>query len=193
MVTWQEGADCFIEALADKSSVPGGGSAAALSAAMGAALMMMAAGVTVKRKATPQEDKDFLTPYLAKIEAYKNEFKHLTKEDAAAYLEVITLKKQAPSAEQEKALAKAQIRAAEVPAITAQKAQGLLKIVAEIEGKIAKIIVSDLLCARALLFTALECCGENIKTNLPYVSDENLKNKLTAKYKEITALCKQRV
>ena len=193
MVTWQEGADGFIEALADKSSVPGGGSAAALSGAMGAALMLMAAGVTVKRKAATQEDKDFLTPYINTITDYKNELKHLTKEDAAAYLEVITLKKQPASAEQEKALAKAQIRAAEVPAITAQKVQDLLKITDKIEGKIAKIIVSDLLCARVLLFAALECCGENIKTNLPYVTDENLKNKLTVKYNEIIALCRRKL
>lgn len=193
MVTWQEGADSFIEALADKSSVPGGGSAAALSGAMGAALMLMAAGVTVKRKATPQEDKDFLTPYLNAIENYKNDLKHLTKEDAAAYLEVITFKKQPVNAEQEKALAQAQIRAAEVPAITAGKIQELLKITDKIEGKIAKIIVSDLLCARALLFAALECCGENIKTNLPYVTDENLKDKLTVKYNEIITLCRRKL
>jgi len=193
MVTWQEGADSFIEALADKSSVPGGGSAAALSGAMGAALMLMAAWVTVKRKATPQEDKDFLTPYLSTIENYKNELKHLTKEDAAAYLEVITLKKQPQNAEQEKALAQAQIRAAEVPAITAEKIQELIKITDKIEGKIAKIIVSDLLCARALLFAALECCGENIKTNVPYVTDENLKNKLTVKYNEIITLCRRKL
>jgi len=193
MVTWQEGADSFIEALADKSSVPGGGSAAALSGAMGAALMLMAAGVTVKRKATPQEDKDLLTPYLNAIENYKNDLKHLTKEDATAYLEVITIKKQPASAEQEKALAQAQIRAAEVPAITAGKIQELLKITDKIEGKIAKIIVSDLLCARALLFAALECCGENIKTNLPYVTDENLRNKLATKYNEIITLCRRKL
>lgn len=193
MVNWQEGADSFIEALADKSSVPGGGSAAALSGAMGAALMMMAAGVTVKRKATPQEDRDFLIYYLSKIEDHKNEFKYLTKEDANAYLEVITIKKQPVSAEQKKALAKAQIKAAEIPAITAQKIQDLLEITEKIEGKIAKIIVSDLLCARVLLFAALQCCAENIKTNLPYVTDEDFKNKLTVKYNEITALCQRKI
>jgi len=191
MVTWQEGANCFVEALADKSSVPGGGSAAALNAAMGAALTLMAIGVTIKRKATPQADKDFLTPYVAKIENYKNDFKNLTAEDAAAYLEVITLKKQANI--DEKKLAKAQIRAAEIPLITAQKAQELLKIIEEIKGKIAKIIVSDILCAQVLLIAALKCCGENIKANLPYVTDENLKSKLDKSCKEIDNLCRQKL
>ena len=187
MVTWQEGANCFIDALADKSSVPGGGSAAALNGAMGAALMLMAAGVTIKRKATPQADKDFLMPYIAKIENYKNEFKHLTAEDAAAYLEVINLKKQnADEAE----LAKAQIKAAEIPLITAQKAEELLEIVEKVENKIAKIIVSDALCAKILLNACLKCSAENIKTNLPYVADENLKQELNKELNKITELCR---
>ena len=190
MVNWQEGANCFIDALADKNSVPGGGSAAALNAAMGAALILMAAGVTIKRKATPQADKDFLTPYLKTVENYKNELKSLTAEDAAAYLEVIRLKKQ--TTVDETKLAKAQIRAAEIPAITAQKAQELLKIIKEIENKIAKIIVSDILCAKALLIASLKCCAENIKTNLPYVTDENLKSKLNEIYNKIDNLCRQK-
>lgn len=190
MVNWQEGANCFIEALANKNSVPGGGSAAAFVAAMGAALTLMAVGVTIKRKATPQADKDFLTPYIAKIENYKNDFKNLTTKDAAAYLEVINLKKQIPV--DEKKLAAAQIKAAEIPLITAQKAQELLKIIDEIENKIAKIIFSDVLCARALLVATLKCCGENIKTNLPYVVDESLKSKLQNACNEIDNLCRNK-
>ncbi|MBO4708084.1 MAG: cyclodeaminase/cyclohydrolase family protein [Elusimicrobiaceae bacterium] len=190
MVTWQEGANCFIDALADKNSVPGGGSAAALNAAMGAALILMSAGVTIKRKATPQADKDFLAPYLKTVENYKNELKKLTAEDAAAYLEVISLKKQANI--DEKRLAKAQIKAAEIPGMTAQKAQELLKIIDIVESKIAKIIASDILCAKALLVASLKCCAENIKTNLPYIVDENLKNKLSKVYNEITDLCRSK-
>ena len=191
MVTWQEGANSFVDALADKNSVPGGGSAAAFTAAMGAALMLMAAGVTIKRKATPQVDKDFLTSYLKTIENYRNELKNLTEEDATAYLEVINLKKQANIDEDK--LVKAQIKAAEIPAVTAHKTQELLKILEEIEGKIAKIIVSDILCAKVLLVAALKCCNENIKTNLPYVKDENLKNKLSKTYNEIDNLCRQKL
>lgn len=191
MVTWQESANIFIDALSDKSSVPGGGSAAAFSAGMGVALLIMASGVTVKRKATPQADKDFLTPYLNKLEEYKQTFKNLTAEDAAAYLDVITIKKQPQSAKQQEALNKAQIRAAEVPSITAQKIQELLKIVDEIENKIATIIVSDLVCGKVLLLAGLKCCGENIKTNLPYVTDENLKNKLQAELEKINNICRQ--
>ncbi len=187
MVTWQKGAKCFVDALADKSSVPGGGSAAAFSAAMGSALLLMAIGVTLKRKATLQEDKDFLTPYVDQIAEYKNDFKNLTVEDAAAYHEVINLKKQIPVDESK--LAKAQIKAAEIPLLTAQKAQELLKIAEKIESKIAKIIVSDALCAKALLLASLKCCSENIKTNLPYVTDANLKNKLSQAYNEINNLC----
>ena len=190
MVTWQEGANSFIEALADSKSVPGGGSAAALSAAMGAALLMMSVGVTIKRKATPQADKDFLRPYLDTLEKYKQDFKKLTEEDAAAYMEVITLKKQTNADGNE--LAKAQIRAAEIPLLTSQKARELLKIVVEIENKIAKIILSDLFCARALLLAALDCCAENIKTNLPYVADKNLKIKLQTEIERINALCRQK-
>ena len=190
MVTWQEGANCFIDALADKNSDPGGGSAAAFSAAMGAGLLLMAVGVTIKRKATSQADKDFLMPYVDRILKYKNDFKNLTAEDAAAYLEVINLKKQAKIDEVK--LAKAQICAAEVPLITAQKAEEFLKIIDETEGKIAKIILSDALCARALLIAAIKCCGENIKTNLPYITDENLKNKLNQAYNKIENLCRQK-
>ena len=190
MVNWQEGANCFIDALADKNSVPGGGSAAAFSAAMGAALILMAIGVTIKRKATPQADKDFLTPYLKTVETYKNDFKKLTEEDADAYLAVINLKKQTEIDEAK--LAKAQIHAAEIPAITAQKAQELMKIIEKVEKKIAKIIVSDALCAKILLIASLKCCAENIKTNLPYVTDENLKNRLGKTCDEIDNLCRQK-
>ena len=187
MVTWQEGANCFIDALADKSSVPGGGSAAALNGAMSAALMLMAVGVTIKRKATPQADKDFLMPYISKVEDYKNEFKKLTAEDAAAYLEVINLKKQNANPAE---LAKAQIKAAEIPLITAQKAVELLKIIDTIKDKIALIIVSDMLCAKVLLFACLQCCAENIKANLPYVTDENLEQKLNKELDRIIQLCR---
>ncbi len=189
MVTWQESANCFIEALADKSSVPGGGSAAALNGAMGAALTLMAMGVTIKRKATPQADKDFLMLYISKIETYKDDFKNLTAEDAAAYLEVINLKKQ-PNADAVK-LAKAQTNAAEIPLITAQKALELLQIIDVIKNKISTIIISDILCAKALLVACLKCCGENIKANLPYVEDENLKQKLTLHLDKIINLCRQ--
>ena len=190
MVNWQEGANCFIDALADKSSVPGGGSAAAFSAAMGASLLLMAIGVTLKRKVTAQADKDFLAPYIDIISKYKDDFKNLTAEDASAYLEVINLKKQIPLDEVK--LAKAQIHAAEVPLITAQRAEELLKIISEIEGKIAKIILSDALCAKTLLIASLKCCQENIKTNLPYITDENLKNKLNQAYNEIDNLCRKK-
>ena len=190
MVNWQEGANCFIEALADKSSVPGGGSAAAFSAAIGAGLLLMSVGVTIKRKATPQADKDFLAPYIDKITKYKNDFKNLIAEDAAAYLEVINLKKQI-SVDEAK-LAKAQINAAEVPLITAQKAEELLKIINNIEPKIAKIIVSDTSCARTLVIASLNCCKENIKANLPYVVDENLKNKLEIACNKIDHLCRKK-
>ena len=190
MVTWQEGANCFVEALADKNSVPGGGSAAAYTAAMGGALLLMSVGVTIKRKATPQADKYFLTPYIDEITKYKNDFKNLTAEDSAAYLEVINLKKQIPVDETK--LAKAQIKAAEIPLITAQKAEELLKIIDEVECKIAKIILSDALCARVLLMASLKCCAENIRANLPYIKDENLKNKLKIACNKIDDLCRQK-
>ncbi len=189
MVTWQDGANCFVEALADKNSVPGGGSAAAFAAAMGAGLLLMSVGVTLKRKTTSQADKDFLMPYLDKITEYKNDFKNLTAEDAAAYLEVINLKRQMPVDAAK--LEKAQIRAAEIPLITAQKAMELLKIAEKLENKIAKIIVSDTLCAKVLLIASLKCCNENIKTNLPYVTDRNLRSKLQIAYSEIDNLCRK--
>ena len=177
---WYKAAEKFNEALACSDPTPGGGAAAAMAAAMGCSLAMMAAQTTLKRKATPQDVKDRLTPSLRKLGALKVQLNHYIQEDGKAYSAYIVAKqlpKENPSRQQ--ALQEALHYAAQVPADTGTTAITCLREVEQIAPDIAPIILSDIDCARYLLKCAVHCCIENIKANLVFIQNKEWTEKLS--------------
>ena len=163
---WYTAADKFTEALASSNPTPGGGAAAAQTGAMGCALAMMAVGTTLKRKATPEEDKPFLMQSLNRLASLKNELKNYTKKDGEAYDAFLAVQKlPKDNAGRENAVQDALWQAACVPADAATAAVRALKEVEAVKEKVAAIIFSDVLCAKYLLQAAVRCAVENIRAN----------------------------
>lgn len=169
---WDTAADKFIEALASSDPTPGGGAAAAQAGAMGCALAMMAISTTLKRKATPQEDKPALTQSLNCFSSLKNELKNYIKKDGEAYLAFLTVKKlPKDNPGREDAVQDALWHAACVPADSAKAAVRALKEVAAIQNRVAEVILSDMACAKHLLQACVRCAVENIRANQAYIKN----------------------
>ncbi len=168
---WYTAADKFIEALASSDPTPGGGAAAAQTGAAGCALAMMAVGTTLKRKATPQEDKPALTQSLNRFASLKNELKNYIKKDGEAYAAFLTVQKlPKDNPGRQTAVQDALWHAACVPADTAKAAVRALKEVADIKDRVADIILSDMACAKHLLQACVRCAVENIRANQAYIT-----------------------
>ena len=178
-MTWTQGADEFLTALSSSDPTPGGGAAAALAGAMGCALGLMAIGTTLKRKATPEEDRPTLLQSQQKLASLHRELKTLMQKDAdvyAAYLTASKLPKENPTRTQ--AVQEALWLAATVPADTASVCEQVMLELKNVRPLIASIILSDVNCAQQLLTSALACCVENIRVNQTGIANQEQRQKL---------------
>ena len=179
-MAWADAAEQFTNALASSDPTPGGGAAAATSGAMGCALALMAIRTTLKRKSTPADFLPALQQAEQQFSALYIILQKLARQDAqayAAYIEACKLPKENPTRAQ--AMQAALWQAALVPADTAVACAHALQAVAEIQEKIAPVIMSDLLCARHLLQGATACCVENLRANATYITDPERTKQLT--------------
>ena len=180
-MNWNSAAEQFLQALASSEPTPGGGAAAAMAGAMGCALLLMAVTTTQKRKATPAEDRPALAQAVNKLNGLHSTLKKLMSQDAEAYAAYLTarkISKEDPTREQ--AVQDAAWFAATVPADTAAACKHVLKEADTIESKVAPVILSDVQCARHLLKSALQMSAENIRANLPYITQPERSEKLQA-------------
>ncbi len=185
---WFAAAEHFTAALASSDPTPGGGAAAAHSAAMGCALVQMSAATTLKRKTTLPETKVRLEKALRKLSSLKTQLNSYVRQDGEAYTAYLTAKKlpkEDPARAQ--AMQDALAFAARVPAATATTAVEVLKEMEMIRPDIAPIILSDMSCAKHLLQAAIRCAVENIRANVAFIQNEDLKNSFE---KQITVFLK---
>ena len=179
-MTWFPAATEFTKALASPDPTPGGGAAAAMAGAMGCALLLMAIGTTLKRKSTPAEDVPVLQEYQHVLQGLHHTLTDYMAQDAAAYQAYVTatqLPKENPARTNK--MQEALWRAALVPADTAAACRHGLDVRPSVQEKIAPIILSDVFCARHLLMSAVACCVENIRANLPFITDTERVAQLT--------------
>lgn len=189
-INWQNGAESFIDAVSSSSPAPGGGAAAAVSAATGCALAMMAVSITIKMKAMGEEDKKILNKYLDELIVLRDALKAAALADAKAYEEVIRAKKlPAGSKEREGDLNRALQLSSQVPLATAKSALEVLEKIQSFESKIAKVIMSDIDCAKILLKASVACCAQNIKANLPYIRQEDFKSEMQESLNFLSKFC----
>ncbi|WP_424245058.1 formiminotetrahydrofolate cyclodeaminase [Elusimicrobium posterum] len=175
--SWFKGIEEYVNALSSGDAVPGGGSAAAAEASFGAALIMMAIRTTMRLKKTDPAIIPALQNNLNEIEASFEELKTLIQEDSIAYQKYVTRKKEAKT-NPEISLDEESKAIAMIPIQTALGAMKVLKNIEAVKSGISQIIVSDMLCAQHMLKSSLRCSAENMNINLPFVSDESLKDLL---------------
>ncbi len=175
-ISWQNGSNAFIDAVASSNATPGGGSVAGATGALGCALIMMAVSVTIKTDPLSETGKT-LNAELDILLNYKEELQDLSARDAKAYENVIRARKlPKTSVERPVLLQEALEEAAKVPVDTARKILQVLEKLQDFEPKIAPVIKSDTECGKHLLKAAIACCRENIKANLPYIKNAEFKN-----------------
>ncbi len=173
--TWQNGANIFIDALANTDPTPGGGSAAGISGAMGCALASMAIGISLRSKKLDEAKRPPLKALNKKLGALKTALQNCVGEDAASYdafMAALKIPKDNPA--RKAAMQGALEHAAQVPLKTARLAAEALAAL-EYKDGISAHVISDYKSARYQLEAAIRCAAENV-----FINAESLENKAFA-------------
>lgn len=180
----------YIDDLAAKLETPGGGSASALAGSLAAALASMVANFTIgKKKYTDVEDR--IKQILKRTDLLKNEFLELMQEDIETFHKEMVAAYALPTSTEEQiqkrreAIENACKKCTKAPLEIAEKAEELLKLLAELEEKGNKMLISDIGTAAAILKGAFVSALMNVKINIKYVNDQAFKKEM---YKKITSL-----
>lgn len=187
---WRKAADIVVEALAATDATPGGGAAAGISASMGCGLAAMAVGISLKSKKLDPAKKPELETALELLGVLREDFKRLTREDAAvfgAFMAAMGLPKSDP--ERPARMQAALIHAAKVPLSTAKTAAEAHRHVLQVLPITGDAVASDMNCAVHLLKAAALCAAENVRINLGGIKDaaevKRLESKIAAALKSI--------
>jgi glutamate formiminotransferase/formiminotetrahydrofolate cyclodeaminase len=168
------GVEPFIEQLAAPTATPGGGSAAAAAGAMAAGLATMVASMSRGKKAYLQYETQ-LSAAIEKLSPLREELKAAIDADAESYNSVMKaykLGKTGSEKEGEWLIEAALKEATRVPLNVAEKAQGVARIAASLEGITNPNMKSDLTTAQALARAAVSGALANVEINLASVRDE---------------------
>ncbi len=173
---WHESVKIFIDELSSSNPTPGGGAGGAVAGAMGCALAQMSASTTLKLKKTPEENKPDLQDFVNEIDELKNILTQTSLEDAEVYQGYTEAKKipKEDSSRTEK-MQQALINATQTPLNACKHCKHAQEKIQQIESKISSIIISDIVCAKNLLVCAKTCLLENVKINLKYIKNEQIK------------------
>jgi glutamate formiminotransferase/formiminotetrahydrofolate cyclodeaminase len=170
-----EGLRGFIDRVASPDPIPGGGSVAALAGSLGAALGQMAIRIT-KEKKNYQQHADRYADALDRLAPYTATLLELVDADSEAYGRVMdAYKSPKGSAEREKAIQEALIRATEIPSKTANCAAEALKVLEELRSIMHPNVASDLNVGLQMLRSSLRGAILNMRTNLTDVKDAEVR------------------
>ncbi|OGR97593.1 MAG: glutamate formimidoyltransferase [Elusimicrobia bacterium GWF2_62_30] len=188
--SWQNGANLFVDALANTDPTPGGGSAAAISGAMGCALGQMAIGITLRGKKLDEAKKPALNTLRDRLGEHKVELQNCVSEDSSSFDVFMTAMKLPKEDPERKVKMQAALKyAAEVPLKTARLASEAMNGLKVCEVSISKSVMSDYKSAAYLLRAAILCAVENVFINAESLEDRACAEKLAAEAKEYAALC----
>ena len=165
----------FVASLASAEPVPGGGAASAVAAALAAGLVSMVASLSRGRAK--------YEPYVATIERGEAEGHRLARrllgladEDAAAYSWFGDAMKLPRGTEEEKAIrvtaiGEAALHAARVPAEVLRCCREVVEAAEALAGRSNQNAASDLAVAAHLSVAAAHGAAENVRVNLPFLTD----------------------
>ncbi|HMD96855.1 MAG TPA: glutamate formimidoyltransferase [Terriglobia bacterium] len=171
-------AEPFIDAVAADTPAPGGGSVSALAGALAAALGEMVCRLTLKKKSYAQHH-EAVQASLAKLTGLRARLMEAIDRDAASYDAVVAafkLPRQSGATAEEqaaraKAIEEASKIAAAVPLETAELAVEVARVVKELQTITVPQAASDLNVALGLAAAARAGAVENVRANLPSISD----------------------
>lgn len=174
----------YLEVLKSNAPAPGGGSVSALAGAQGMALILMVIDLTLGKEKYKEHEELCLSVKEKALPIYKALLEGID-EDTEAFNLVAAAFKMPKETDEEKAtrkeaIAKATIKATEVPFDTMKLGHEGLKLIEGLVGKSNPNALSDLGVAAINLNTCIEGAWLNVLINLPGIKDE----KLTLQFRE---------
>jgi glutamate formiminotransferase len=168
-------AEAFVNAVAAPTATPGGGSVSALGGALAAALGEMVCGLSLNRK-TLEAHHTKLRELQNRLSSLRQRLLENVDRDAQSYEAVMAAFKLPKSTETEKAkraqaIEEAGKNAASVPLETAELSAEVAKIISSLHDITIPLAAPDLAVALDLAGTAKRGAVENVRANLPSISD----------------------
>jgi len=182
-------AERFVDAVAADTPTPGGGSVSALAAALAAALGEMVCRLTLKKKSYTQH-REAVQASLAKLAGPRARLMEAIDRDAASYDAVMAAFKLPKATAEEqaaraKAIEEASKIAAAVPLETAELAGEVGRIVESLRPITVPQAASDLKVGLALAAAGRAGAVENVRANVPLISDQEWIARLEAKLRAL--------
>lgn len=179
----------FLSALASEAPTPGGGGAAALISAISAALNSMVFNLTVGKKvyeSYSDEIKELIKKNLEDSKKLMEFFTLYIDKDAEAFSKLMNSYKLPKENKNQKNEREAVIEictkeAAEVPMVVAENVYKLYPIIWTACNYGNRNLISDAGVAAVLVQASLESCILNVKVNLNYLKDINLRDNMSKK------------
>ncbi|MFH1846751.1 MAG: cyclodeaminase/cyclohydrolase family protein [Candidatus Omnitrophota bacterium] len=170
----------YIQNLGDKSIVPGGGSAAALSGAVGAGLNLMVINYSIPDKEDASYAKELLD-IRNKQEKCREELYRLIDEDCRVFTELMDALRT-----KDKDVQKKYVNAANVPMQICRECAGSMKTSEYLAEKGNKNLMTDVICAAAILKGAFVSAKVNVVVNLKHIKDMVLVSKIEEELEILT-------
>lgn len=165
-----------LDRIAAPTAAPGGGAAAALTGALGAAVSAMVATLPRTRHDTPDE-RTRLDMAARTLAAHRVTLTRLADEDTVAVTAMMTAARRgsdSPDAHEARraALAEATREATRVPLETSRVCAEALEATRDVAAAGARVAVSDVFVAIALLKAAADAAASNVRANIGEMADE---------------------
>ncbi len=173
----------FVAELGAKSATPGGGAAAGIAGALAASLAQMVGNLTVGRKKFAAVN-DQMVAIVEQTGQLADQFLAEMDADAAAY-GIVMAAYGLPKTTDDEALTRQQaidhafIEAAQVPARTARLCLPVLELAKQAASSGNPNAASDALVSAYLAEAACKSALANVRTNLPFVKNQQLKRELS--------------
>ena len=169
----------LVERLATRDPAPGGGSAAALAGAMAAALVRMVVELTAARTDSAVAAAE-LTEIGRAATTWQSELLNLAEVDANAYSAVAEARRLPRGSELERKARDVQVAAAmreatRAPLATVRAATAVFQLAERLAPIGTRHAISDVSVGGMLATTAARGAALNVRINLPYVNDAELR------------------
>ena len=177
----------FAGALASESPVPGGGGAAALAGVLASALGAMAARLSLPRKKT-DEERDLLAADIQIADALRQQLLALIDLDAAGFAplaKAYAIPKDEPG--RKETIRAASLTACEAPMEMLRRCGECAELLAELEGRVSPLLLSDVGCAAALCQGAMEAAALNVWVNTRSLPGDPASDALNAETESLLA------
>ena len=180
--------NAFLRVLDATDNSTGGGTASSVAGAMAAGLAAMVARLSMGKKgpALPEHYQAIA----AEAEKLSAELFDGGHEDAAAFDRVSSAYKMPKDSVEAKAsrsrkIQKAMVHAAEVPLSNAGRCRRVLELCRSLEDSFNTNAASDLECAMYLATAGLKGCTANVRINLPYIKDQDIRQEIESKLEKL--------